>query len=163
MTSPKGYSTPQIALHWGMAALIAGQYLFKDPIAKAWQAIRAGTDFAFDPLILAHVAGGGLLLALVIWRLALRLRHGAPPPPENEPAVLKTLSHLVHWAFYGLIAALSVTGLAAWFGDLVVAAQAHSVLKMALIALIALHLLAIPFHRIVLKNNVLARMLRPAA
>lgn len=163
MTTPKGYSATQIALHWGVAALIAGQYIFKDAIAGAWRAIRAGESYAFDPLILAHVAGGALILALIVWRLVLRLKRGAPPPPENEPGPLKTLSHVAHWAFYALIAAMSVTGLMAWFGDVVLAAQVHNVLKVALLALIALHVLAVPFHRLVLKNNVMVRMIRPEA
>lgn len=159
--TPKGYSVTQIALHWGVAALIAGQYIFKESIAGAWSKIRQGVSYDFDPLILAHVVGGGLILALVVWRLALRLKRGAPPPPENEPGPLKTLSHVAHWAFYVLIAAMSVTGLAAWFGDVVVAAQIHNVLKVALLALIVLHVLAVPFHRLVLKNNVMVRMIRP--
>ena len=162
MTDPKGYSTSQIVLHWAMAALIAGQYVFKDAIAGAWRAIRAGESFAFDPLILAHVLGGGAILALVVWRFALRLKRGAPRPPENEPGPLKALSHVVHWAFYALIAALSVSGLAAWFGYALIAAQLHNVLKSALMVLIVLHVVAVPFHRLVLKNDVLARMLRPA-
>lgn len=160
MTAPKGYSFTQIALHWAVAVLIAGQYIFKEAIDGAWSAIREGREVVFDPLILAHVAGGSLVLALVLWRLVLRVSRGAPLPPENEPARLKALSHVAHWAFYGLIAAMSVTGLAAWFGDVVPAAQIHNVLKVALIALIALHIIAVPFHRIVLKNNVMLRMLR---
>lgn len=161
-SAPKGYSTTQIALHWGVAVLVAGQYIFKDAISGAWTAIRAGNDFAFDPLILAHVAGGVLILALVVWRLVLRLKRGAPSPPENEPAPLKTLSHIAHWAFYALLTAMSVTGLLAWFGDVTQAAQAHNVLKVALLAFIVLHILAVPFHRLVQKNNVMQRMIRPA-
>ena len=159
--APQGYSATQIALHWGVAVLVAGQYIFKDAISGAWTAIREGREYAFDPLILAHVAGGVLILALIAWRLALRLKRGAPPPPENEPAPLKTLSHIAHWAFYALLAAMSVTGLLAWFGDVTTAAQAHNVLKVALLALIVLHVLAIPFHRLILKNNVMQRMIRP--
>ena len=51
-------------------------------------AIRAGETFAFDPLILTHVGGGGLILAFVIWRLGLRLKRGVPAAPQNEPAPL---------------------------------------------------------------------------
>lgn len=161
-SAPKGYSATQIALHWGVAVLVAGQYIFKDAISGAWTAIREGNDYAFDPLILAHVAGGVLILALVAWRLVLRLKRGALPPPENESAPLKTLSHIAHWAFYALLAAMSVTGLLAWFGDVTQAAQAHNVLKIALLAFIVVHILAVPFHRQVLKNNVMQRMIRPA-
>lgn len=162
MTHPAGNSGAQIALHWIVTLLVAGQYIFKDSITSAWDAIRQGTDYAVDPLILAHVAGGGLILVFILWRLALRLRHGAPPQSENEPAPLKALSHVAHWAFYAVLAIMSVSGALAWFADLTIAAQVHNVFKVILLALIALHVLAIPFHRIVLKNNVMVRMLRPA-
>lgn len=162
MPVPTGYSRTQIALHWAVAALVAGQYLFKESIALAWGNIRQGLPSEFDPLILAHVVGGGLILALVAWRLALRLTRGAPSAPENEPAALKTLAGAAHWAFYAVLAALSVTGALAWFADVVPAAQAHNVLKVVLLAMIALHVLAVPFHRLFLKNNVMQRMIRAA-
>lgn len=162
MSHPKGYSGAQIALHWIVALLVAGQYIFKDSIASAWDAIRQGTDYAFDPLILAHVAGGGLILVFSIWRLVLHLKHGAPLPPENEPAPLKALSRTAHWALYAVLAIMSISGALAWFADMTVAAQVHNVFKVVLLALVALHVLAVPFHRIVLKGNVMARMLRPA-
>lgn len=159
---PQGYSATQIALHWAVAVLIAAQFLFKDAISNAWDAIGAGKTFAFDPLILAHMGGGGLILALVVWRLVLRLKRGVPAPPENEPGALKTLSHVAHWAFYAVLAAMTVTGSLAWFGYVTQAAQAHNILKIALLALVGLHVLAVPFHRVVLKNNVMRRMIQPA-
>lgn len=162
MTHPKGYSGMQIALHWIVALLVAGQYIFEDSIATAWDAVTKGQGYAFDPLILAHVIGGALILGLVAWRLVLRLKRGAPPPPENEPAPMKAVSHIAHWAFYAVLAAMPVSGALAWFGGVAAAAEAHNVLKVALLALIVLHVLAVPFHRIVLKNNVMARMIRPA-
>lgn len=57
---------------------------------------------------------------------------------------------------------MSVSGALAWFVDLTIAAQVHNIFKVVLLALVALHVLAIPFHRIVLKNNVMIRMIRPA-
>ncbi|QOR38090.1 cytochrome B [Billgrantia diversa] len=159
---PQGYSAAQIALHWVVAVLIAAQYIFKDAISLAWDSVRAGENFAFDPLILAHVVGGGLILAFVVWRLVLRLKRGVPVAPENEPASLKTLSHVAHWALYAVLAAMALSGSLAWFGDVTQAAQVHNILKVVLLALVALHVLAIPFHRVVLKNNVMQRMIRPA-
>lgn len=163
MTTPKGYSAAQIALHWIVFLLVAAQYVFKDRIAGAWDALRAGREFAFDPLIMAHVAGGALILAFVAWRLVLRLRHGAPAAPENEPAPLKTLGHALHWAFYAVLAVMSISGALAWFGGVAQAAQVHNLFKVVLLAMVAVHVLAVPFHKIVLKNNVMIRMLRPAA
>lgn len=61
-----------------------------------------------------------------------------------------------------ILAAMSVSGGLMWFADVQVAAQAHNALKIVLLALILLHVLAIPFHKLVLKNNVMQRMIRPA-
>lgn len=163
MKQTTGYSVTQIGLHWIVAVLVAGQFIFKDNISQAWDGYTQGQETAFSPLVFAHVAGGVLILAFVLWRLALRLTRGVPPAPENEPGPLKALSHVAHWGFYALLAAMSVTGAMMWFGDIAAAAQAHNVLKIALLALIVLHVLAVPFHRIVLKNNVMQRMIRPGA
>lgn len=157
---PEGYSRVQITLHWVIALLIAGQYLFKNAIATAWDTIRAGNNFAFDPLVMAHVAGGSLILLLVIWRVIVRVRRGVPATPENEPAILKAISHIVHWAFYVVLIMMSLSGLAAWFGDVVFAAQVHNILKVVLLALIAMHVLAVPFHHVVLKNPIMKRMVK---
>lgn len=162
MTYPRGYSATQIALHWAVAILVLAQYVFKDSISAAWDRGRAGEAFAFDPLVLLHVAGGGLILAFVVWRVALRIRRGAPQPPEKESAGLQRLAGIAHWAFYAVLAAMSASGLLAWFGGVAQAAQAHEVLKVVLLGLVALHVLAVPFHRLVLKTDVMRRMLRPA-
>lgn len=163
MRHSRGYSRTQIALHWAVVLLVAAQYIFNGAFSGAWDSIRQGESYAFDPLILAHVVGGSLILALVVWRLVLRLRHGAPSRPENEPGELATLSHVAHWGFYALLGAMTATGFLAWFGGMGAAAQARNVLKLALLALIGLHVLAVPFHRIVLKNNAMERMIRPSA
>lgn len=163
MKQTSGYSTMQIGLHWIVALLVAGQYLFRENIAEAWEAHVQGQEVGFSPLVFAHVAGGVLILAFVVWRLVLRLNRGVPPSPENEPAPLRMLSHVTHWGFYALLAGMSVSGGMMWFGDVAAAAQVHNTLKVVLLALIVVHVLAIPFHRIVLKNNVLQRMIRPGA
>lgn len=163
MQRTSGYSATQIALHWIVAVLVAAQYIFHDGISTAWEAYLDGQAVTFSPLVFAHVAGGVLIFVLVSWRLTLRLKRGAPPPPENEPAALKVLSRIAHWAFYVLLAAMAVTGGLAWFGDVVQAAQAHNLFKVALLALIVLHIVAVPFHKIVLKNNLMVKMIRPDA
>ncbi|MFC5386488.1 cytochrome b [Aquamicrobium segne] len=155
MTKKMRYSNIQIALHWTVAVLVVGQYLFNEPIAQAWNAAADGLPVSFNPLILAHVAGGVLILALVVWRLVLKSQRAAPPPPDNEPALLRMVAH---WSLYGLLAAMSMSGMAAWFGGVEAAATAHGVLKVPLIALIALHLLAVIFHHLILRNPILKRM-----
>ncbi|MFC5385823.1 cytochrome b [Aquamicrobium segne] len=159
MTETIRYSNSQIALHWAVAVLVVGQYLFNEPIAQAWNAAANGLPVSFSPLILAHVGGGVLILALVIWRLVLKSQRAAPPPPDNEPALLKLAGQLAHWSLYGLLAAMSISGMAAWFGGLDAAAAAHSLLKVLLIALIGLHVLAVIFHHLILKSPILKRII----
>jgi cytochrome b561 len=163
MNSPAGYSRTQIALHWIVVALVAAQYVFKDAIAHAWMAWQQELPFAFDPRILAHVVVGQLILVLIGWRLVLRMQRGAPQSPQDEPAPMRGIAKLSHAGFYVILAALAVTGAAAWFGDIVPAAMAHHVLKTVLLALVVLHVLAALFHHVVLKTNVMWRMIQPEA
>lgn len=65
-TAPTGYSRLQIALHWLAFLLIAQQYLFKDAISAAWDRIGEGLEAGFDPLVLAHVASGALVMTLAL-------------------------------------------------------------------------------------------------
>ncbi|WP_346911260.1 cytochrome b/b6 domain-containing protein [uncultured Roseibium sp.] len=161
MTTP-GYSRTQIALHWIVAALISAQYLFKDAISEAWTAYVQGQSFAFDPLILAHVTGGIIILALVLWRIVLRFSRGAPPLPEKEHPALKLAAKAVHVVFYLVLIGLSVSGGLAWFADVRVAANLHNVLKVVLLALIVVHVGAVVFHQLILKTAIMQRMLRPS-
>ena len=163
MIQPTGYSRTQIALHWAVVALVAAQYIFKDAIATAWTAWRATGAVAFNPQVMAHIVTGGLILALVVWRIALRLTRGTPPAPSGEPAVLKALAKLAHFSLNATLVALSASGMLAWFGGVAAAAQAHNVLKVVLLALVLLHFIAALFHHLFLKTDVLRRMLRPAA
>lgn len=167
MQQATGYSTTQIALHWIVAVLVAGlvagQYVFKDNITSAWETYTQGQELAFSPRLAAHVVGGVLILAFIISRIVLRQSYGVPPAPAHEPEPLEKLSHLAHWGFYAVLAAMSITGGMMWFGDVAAAAQAHNVLKIVLLAMIALHVLAVPLHRILLKHNVMQWMLRPGA
>ena len=158
MTKKMRYSNTRIALHWTVAVLVVGQYLFNEPIARAWNATSDGLPVSFNPLILAHVAGGVLILALVAWRLVLKLQRAAPPLLDNEPALLRLAAQVTHWSLYGLLAAMSMSGMAAWFGGVEAAAAAHGPLKILLIALIGLHVLAVIFHHLILKSPILKRM-----
>ncbi len=159
MTERPHYSRTQIVLHWLVAILIASQYIFKDAIVAAWDAVSQGLPVAFNPLVLAHVAGGVLILILVVWRLALRARRGVPAAPANGSAALRLAARVTHWTLYGLLLGLAFSGLTAWFGHVAIAAQIHGVLKTILMALILLHVLAVVFHHLVLRNPILKRMM----
>lgn len=155
-----GYSRAQIVLHWLVAALVLAQFLFKDTIADAWRALRMGAEPVTGPLIGQHVIGGFLILALVLWRLALRARRGAPPPPEAEHPALRLLARLMHGGLYLVLIGLVVSGGVAWFGGVGPAAGAHNLLKTLLMLLVGLHVAAALMHQFVLRSGVMARMLR---
>jgi cytochrome b561 len=159
MTTPTGYTRTQIALHWIAALLILQQYLFKDAMSAAWEAFGDGLETPFDPLVLAHVAGGALVLVFALWRLAIRRQRGAPAI-VGESAAQRMLAKLTHLGLYALMILMPVSGSVAWFGGVEAAAQGHNLLKIALLALVALHIAGALWHQFVLKDGLIARMRR---
>lgn len=156
MPTPTAYSRLQIHLHWITATLILAQYVFPDAIAAAWRASLRGTEMAFDPAVPAHVVAGLAILGLALWRIALRLRHGAPAAQGR--AFLARLAHIGHLALYALLIAVAGSGAAAWLGGIAPAAQAHGVLKSLLLVTIIGHAAAALWHQFVLRDGTLARM-----
>ena len=159
--APTGFSAAQIRLHWLVVLLIAAQYILNEPISQAWRAMRRGEEVAFDPIVASHVFGGMAVLLLVIWRLALRARRGAPPAPENEPAAFKAIAAVTHLGLYALMVLMPVSGMATWFGRVEAAGEAHEAMKVILLALIVLHVLGALYHHFILKTDVLIRMRKP--
>ena len=157
----QGYSRTQIALHWTIAVLILAQFLNDDAIGTAWRAVRRGTEAAGGVPATVHLLAGIAILALVIWRIALRLTRGAPPPPAEESRPLRIAAAATHGTLYLLLLALPLTGLAAWYGGIGPAAGLHETLKTVLMLLIFLHIGGALFQQFVLKSGVVARMLRP--
>ncbi len=161
MPSSKGYSARQIRLHWMAAAVIVLQFVLHEPMSQAWDGIEEGRSPAFNWLVLAHIAGGALVLVFALWRLALRQTRGVPPAPEGEAAPLRMAAHLGHLALYALMIAMPLSGMAAWFGGISAAAEAHETMKAALMALVAVHVLAAFWHQFWLKDGLMLRMKRP--
>jgi len=161
MPNPTGYSASQIWLHWIVALLIVAQFVLHEPIAEAWVVIEDGGQVAFSPLIASHVAGGVLVLLLVIWRLVLRVTRGAPQPPAEESAPLTLLAKATHGLLYVLLIGMPISGAVAWFGGVEAAAGAHNALMALIMLFVVLHVAGALYHQFVLKTNLLARMKRP--
>ncbi|MEZ5714110.1 MAG: cytochrome b/b6 domain-containing protein [Paracoccaceae bacterium] len=155
------YTKTQIRLHWLIFLLIALQYLNNDAISGAWRQVTKGETVVFDPMILAHVALGGLIGLLVLMRIAQRLRHGAPALPEDEPPALRLVAQLTHLGLYVLMVAVPVSGAVAWFLKIEAAGEAHEVMKGLLLVLVGLHVAGALYQQFVLKTDVMARMKRP--
>jgi cytochrome b561 len=158
---PKGYSRAQIVLHWLVFGLIAFQIIGHEPMAEAWDVIEEGGTPDIGAMVMAHVLGGVLVLAFALWRIALRVRRGAPPAPDTEPELLRRAAHWGHMALYALMLVVPLSGMAAWGAGIMAAGEVHEVLKNLFIILILGHVAAALWHQFWLKDNLLARMKRP--
>lgn len=161
MPSPSGYSWTQIRLHWIIALLIVFQLIFGEEIGTAFRSLMKDGVASYDTGAVAHIGAGVLVLALGLWRIALRVTRGAPALPADEPKALKIVAHSVHGILYVLMVAVPITGLVAWFAANADMAELHETAKPAFIILIALHVLAALWHHFVKKNGLLLRMKRP--
>lgn len=156
----RGYSRVQIALHWAVAVLIIVQLVTSGSIAEAWETVEEGGVPVVSAVVWAHVNAGIAVLLLALWRIGLRLRRGAPAAPAG-PAAVQWAGKLAHLALYGLMLLLPISGLAAWFGGVAAAAEAHVVLKNLLLLLILLHVAAALYHQFLVRDGLMDRMRRP--
>jgi len=92
-------------LHWVMALLIIGVIVVGLMMTRSH--FDLGTTFA---LYQAHKSYGLIVLPLLVWRLLWRWRATAPPPPPAMPPIERRLARAAHGLFYGLMAALPVSG-----------------------------------------------------
>ncbi|MES2174761.1 MAG: cytochrome b [Pseudomonadota bacterium] len=167
------YTTVARALHWIIAVLILGNLFFgfaHDALPKDW---------AVMPV---HKSIGLTVLALTLLRIVWRLTHRAPPLPAAMPAWEKGAAHATHFIFYALMLVLPLSGWIMssagtrplnWFflfdipkfglgkEDAIVtlSRSAHELLPWIWAALILIHIGAALRHHLVLKDDVLRRML----
>lgn len=158
-----GYSTAQIALHWTVAVLVILQIVLHDGIVAAYAAARGEGTATESELFLAdlHVGFGIAIFVLALLRVALRVKRGVPPPPEDEHPALRMAARATHLALYALILAMPVTGGLVWFGGVEAMAELHRAGKVAILVLVGLHIAGALFQHFVLKTDVLRRILRP--
>jgi len=159
-TAPAAYSPTQIVLHWVVAALVVFQIVFAEAMEELGEAAEYGERIGAGEALLGnlHIWAGFAILALTVWRLVLKATHGAPPEPKGTPATL-FLMRATYALFYLLLIAVPLTGAAAWYLGIEAAGEVHELSKPAFIALIALHVAATIWHGVVLKDQVMARML----
>ncbi|MEO1252464.1 MAG: cytochrome b/b6 domain-containing protein [Pseudomonadota bacterium] len=173
------YTTVAIVLHWAIALLIVGQiaggfYMHNLPNTSAVK---------FD-LYQLHKSFGLTILLLAFARLAWRLTHTRPALPASMSGWQRAASHVTHWAFYALMIATPLVGLALvsvsprdiptqyfgvigvpHFGFLESGADAedrfinlHKLLAFGILGLLALHVGAALKHAFVDRDGVFASM-----
>lgn len=166
------YHPALAALHWLMAVLIIAM-LF---MGLAVLANTANVDPKKIMILRFHMAGGMLILVLLLARLVTRWRTAVPPPLTAGSAALDRVAGLVHTAFYLLIfiavgsgfATAQLSGLPPIvFGgsgaplpnfELYPSFAVHAVVTRLLAATIVLHVLGSLYHYFIVKDGIFRRM-----
>lgn len=159
-SSSQAYTLPQRALHWLMALLILFNLIFSEGIEEWDRAMDSG---AVTPEQVAsaniHAYVGFAILALAVLRLMLRFVQGAPDAPAAEPPLFQLAAKIAHGAFYVLFFVMPILGILKYYGDVDLAGFLHAgPVKLVLWVLIAVHVLAIPVHRLLWKSSIMSRM-----
>ncbi len=155
------YSIAQKVLHWLIAIAIMLDLFIAQKfggVMEDWDRFESRSD---------HASLGTLVALLLVVRLYLRMKHGAPPLPADIPRWQARMAHAAHGALYGLVGLLLLTGIATAMnanslvmpfglysygngvGDLDtfnVFRLVHELATQAIIALIVLHIAAALFH-----------------
>jgi cytochrome b561 len=171
--SPPRFTLLQRSIHWLMAVGILAM-LF---IGVGMVSTITTTHLT---LVSIHKPLGVALLALVIIRIAVRLRYGAPPLPADMPSPMKLAAKASHYVFYGLMVAMPLIGWAMlsaadypitlWGGfnlpPIVAPSRelhallwdAHRTLAFVFFALVLLHIAAALFHALIRRDGVFQQM-----
>jgi cytochrome b561 len=102
---PTTYTAGTIVLHWLIAALLFGQ------IAFGWflESIPRGIPLR-GFYVNVHKSTGLTLALLILVRILWRLTHPAPPLPAFMPAWERVTARWTHWALYGCMLLMPVSG-----------------------------------------------------
>jgi cytochrome b561 len=107
-TSPQRYTAVAIVLHWMIATAIIANF------ALGWwmhEAIEApGTQSLAVVVFQIHKSLGLSILLLSLLRLAWRIANPPPPMPTTMPRWEQRVAKATHWAFYGLMIGIPLTG-----------------------------------------------------
>lgn len=161
-------------LHWLTVFLISVQFVI------GWLMDDVGRDTKVEGGIWWHLFVGGALILTIFIRVVWQVTHS--PPPDRSSLWLRRVASATHFLLY---AALIVTPLLGWanassrgwvvrvFNIIPLPAltakgssfghdmgDVHGVMAWVLFALIILHVSAALFHRFVLKDDVMSRMLK---
>src|SRR5271163_1258216 len=97
-----------VALHWLLAALIIAALL----VGFFALATMPNADPRKINILLVHMAGGMLILALMIIRFVVRMLTSRPVAATTGFPLLDRLAPVVHYGFYLLVFLMVATGYA---------------------------------------------------
>ena len=162
VAATSGYRLSQIALHWLVFVLVAFLFFTGDNMSDAWRAmIKNGASAWGSAWVPIHIVVGLAVFAAMAARIWLRRRYGAPPPPEEETPALRVLALGVHHLTYLLLLLAPIVGLIAFLFLPSLAAAHTFMVRLPLLILVGLHMVGAIYHQFVLRDGLIARMLRP--
>jgi cytochrome b561 len=162
-----------VTLHWLLAVLILGALML------GFFALAAMPNDEPQKLTLLrwHMAGGMVILALMIIRFIVRMATSRPPPASTGYPLLDRMAPITHYGFYLLVLLMASSGLATAIlaglnksvfqgsGDPLPPSFAaypsfvlHGTAALVLVAFISLHVLAALYHQFIKKDSLLRRM-----
>ncbi len=156
--APNEYTSLQKRLHWLVAMLLLVQYVLLDSMGKPFRQILETGVASYTTVTIGHIAIGALIFALAAWRIALRVRDGAPEAPAEEPPAFRLGAKIAHVAFYALLFGLPISGTVAWFGGIHDVGEIHEIGTNVLMALAAIHVVAVLVHQFWWKTGLIRRM-----
>lgn len=103
-TRPKDYAPIGKALHWISALLVLGI------IPAGIVMTNIGPGALQNQLYDLHRSFGVVVFVLAVWRVVVRLYHGAPAPYAGLTRFERVASGFTHYALYGLLLAMPLIG-----------------------------------------------------
>jgi len=104
------YAPSQILLHWLAFLLVVVAYCtmeFRDLAPRgSWQRMT---------MVISHFSAGSCVLAIMLSRIMLRVRHRSPGIVPKPPHWQTGIAHLLHLAMYLLFIALPTLGILSRF------------------------------------------------
>lgn len=155
MSDTAGYSRTQIILHWLTAVAVVTAFVTHDAMILIAAETR---DAGGAPFPTIHTAAGSLAMILILVRLWLRRKHGAPAPQGSE--FNRKAAELGHRVLYALVIIVPILGGATWFGGIEALTPVHRWLARLLMLLALGHALMAIWHQVAKKDGTLTRMLR---
>lgn len=174
-TNPNSYNAIAKLLHWLVVVLLVVQF------AVGWTMPDIHRDTKPVDLIAWHLSVGTFILLVMLVRLAWRAVSTVPLAPADLPPLLQLVSRTTHFLLYGILMVLPVLGwinanARGWtvklFGAIplpsLVAADSpwgremgdvHQIVAWVLLGAVGLHVLGALYHRLILKDSLLQRML----
>jgi cytochrome b561 len=173
MSTVSRYHPLLVTLHWLLAVLIFAA------LAMGFFAVAPtpnSTPWKID-VLRVHMAGGALILALMVIRLGVRMMTSKPATATTGRPALDRIAPFVHYGFYILVFLIVATGfttaILSGLNEIVFDGRgrplpddlsiyptrvAHRYVALLLTSLAALHVLAVIYHQVGREDGVLRRM-----